>query len=57
MTGVLCSECGEPAQQVQPTGWVPAWGPTPEWSHLDGSSLCPTIGDSGYEPCKPKVVP
>ncbi|QHA04587.1 hypothetical protein GQF42_15970 [Streptomyces broussonetiae] len=54
---VRCPECGEPLQRVQPDDWIAAWGPVPEWSHFDGSSLCPVIGDNGYEPAQPEFRP
>lgn len=58
MTGseLLCPECGEPAQERPPTDLVP-WSAhgmaTPRFSHLDGSSLCPVVGERGYEPAAP----
>jgi hypothetical protein len=52
-----CPECGENAYHKPPTDLV-SWedhGMTrPEWSHRDGSSLCPVIGPSGgYRPAQP----
>lgn len=52
-----CPECGEDAVRRQPADLVPweAHGiATPEWAHLDGTSLCPIIGPSGYEPARPQ---
>ncbi|MEV5289953.1 hypothetical protein AB0K64_01775 [Streptomyces sp. NPDC053741] len=53
---MVCSECGEPAQESTPADWIGAWGVPPGWSHLDGSSLCPVMGGSGYEPCQPEAL-
>jgi hypothetical protein len=53
-----CPECGEEAIHQPPAGLVPweAHGiARPEWSHKDGSSLCPVIGQSGgYQPAQPE---
>jgi hypothetical protein len=53
-----CPECGEDAVNQPSTDQVPweAHGlEAPQWSHRDGSSLCPVIGDSGgYEPAQPR---
>jgi len=52
-----CPECGKdavprPAEQVARRAHRM---PHPEWSHRDGSSLCPVIGPSGaYEPARPQ---
>jgi hypothetical protein len=51
-----CSVCEEPTQRVQPNDWIAPWGPPPEWSHLDGSSLCPTMVPGGVGPCEPEFV-
>jgi hypothetical protein len=53
-----CPPCGEDAVS-QPTADRVPWGAhgleRPEWSHRDGSSLCPVIGPSGgYEPAQPR---
>ena len=53
-----CPECGEDAVRQPTTNQVP-WRAhelaRPEWSHRDGSSLCPVIGPSGgYEPAQPQ---
>lgn len=56
MSRAVCSECGEPAQQVSPNDWLPAWGSAPAWSHMDGSALCPVVGANGYEPAQPEFV-
>ncbi len=45
----VCPECGEPARHLPPVRWVVP-GPPPEWSHLDGESLCPIVGQHRYEP-------
>ena len=54
---LACPECGENAYHRPPTELVSweAHGMTrPEWSHRDGSSLCPVIGPSGgYRPALP----
>jgi len=53
-----CPECGEDAQHQPAADLVPweAHGMTrPQWSHKDGTSLCPVIGQSGgYEPAQPR---
>ncbi len=53
-----CPECGEDAVHTPPTDLVP-WAAhgmqQPQWSHTDGSSLCPVLGDSGgYVPVQPR---
>jgi hypothetical protein len=52
-----CPECGEDAVNRPPADLVPweAHGMTrPEWSHRDGSSLCPVTGPSGgFQPAQP----
>jgi hypothetical protein len=57
---MTCPECGENAYQRTPADLVnwEAHGMTrPEWSHRDGSSLCPVIGPSGgYRPAQPAEV-
>ena len=54
-----CPECEEPAVNHPATDRVPweAHGlDRPEWSHADGSALCPVIGTSGgYEPAQPNA--
>ena len=48
--------CGEPARTALPADLVPAHyteQPAPEWSHLDGTQLCPVIGPDGYRPADP----
>src|SRR5258708_3486221 len=53
-----CPECGEEAVNQPTTDLVPweAHGlEHPQWSHRDGSSLCPVVGPSGgYEPAQPR---
>lgn len=53
-----CPECGEDAVNQPPADLVPweAHGmPRPEWSHRDGTSLCPVISPSGgYQPAQPQ---
>lgn len=54
-----CPQCGEDAVPKPATDQVP-WHAheitTPQWSHRDGSSLCPVIGPSGgYEPARPRA--
>ena len=54
-----CPACKEPAVNQPATDPVP-WGAHgldhPEWSHADGSALCPFIGRSGsYEPAQPSA--
>ena len=54
-----CPECEEPAVNHPARDRVPweAHGlDRPEWSHADGSALCPVIGTSGsYEPAQPSA--
>ena len=54
-----CPECEEPAVNDPATDRVPwkAHGlDRPEWSHVDGSALCPVVGTSGsYEPAQPST--
>lgn len=64
MTGgppMSCPECGEDAVREPPSDLVP-WKAhemtQPEWSHRDGSSLCPVTGPSGgYQPADPQPRP
>ena len=54
-----CPECAEDAVHAPTTDLVP-WEDhglaLPEWSHRDGSSLCPVIGRAGgYEPAEPQA--
>jgi hypothetical protein len=53
-----CPQCGEDAVNTPPTDPVP-WAAhsieQPQWSHKDGSSLCPVLGGSGgYVPAQPR---
>jgi hypothetical protein len=51
-----CPECGEPAVRRAPsdlTPWQAHGQDQPEWSHADGSALCPVIGPDGYQPASP----
>ncbi|MBL1104912.1 hypothetical protein JK361_09950 [Streptomyces sp. 5-8] len=57
MSRAVCSQCGEPAVEAEPSSWTPAWGDAPRWSHEDGEPLCPVVGDNGYEPCQPEFLP
>ena len=53
---MVCPQCGEAAREGVPTDLVPAHYadiPVPEWSHLDGTQLCPVIGPDGYRPADP----
>ena len=54
-----CPECDEPAvnqSATEPVPWETHGLDRPEWSHADGSALCPVIGTSGsYEPAQPRV--
>ncbi len=56
-----CPKCGEEAVNQALTDLAPweAHGmPQPEWSHRDGTSLCPVIGPSGgYQPARPQPTP
>jgi hypothetical protein len=55
---MICPECEEiavnsPAADLVP--WEAHGLETPQWSHRDGSALCPVIGPSGgYEPAQPQ---
>lgn len=53
MAPMICPECEEPAHNMAPHSWTPAWGPAPSWSHTDGEPLCPVMGSSGYVPASP----
>ena len=57
-TQMSCPECGEDVQQQPPAdlvNWQAHGMAQPEWSHRDGSSLCPVIGPSGgYQPAQPQ---
>jgi hypothetical protein len=51
----MCPECGEPAVKVPPASLMPwqAHGlAAPQWSHRDGTPLCPVIGPAGYQPAE-----
>jgi hypothetical protein len=55
---IECPQCGEEAVNTPPTDPVP-WAAhgmnQPQWSHTDGSSLCPVLGGSGgYAPAQPQ---
>ncbi|MBN9103138.1 MULTISPECIES: hypothetical protein [unclassified Pseudonocardia] len=50
---IYCPECGEPACDTPPTGWILP-GPTPGYSHVsDGTALCPVMTGRGYSPADP----
>lgn len=51
---LICPECGEPVVTQAPSSWLPAWGPAPAYSHLDGEPLCPVVGPHGYQPANPQ---
>ena len=56
VNNTTCPECGEPAVHRSPDDLVPyrAHGTTPpEWSHPDGSALCPVMTPDGYRPAVP----
>jgi hypothetical protein len=56
MTGMTCPECGERAVRRPPADLTPyaAHGMSrPEWSHADGSPLCPVMTPGGYRPASP----
>jgi hypothetical protein len=52
-----CPECGESAANhapVDPVPWEARGMQRPEWSHTDGSALCPVPGPAGgYRPAQP----
>lgn len=51
-----CPGCGERAVYRPPTDLVPwqAHGMSrPQWSHADGSALCPVMTPGGYQPATP----
>jgi hypothetical protein len=55
-----CPECGEDAVHQPPSDLVPweAHGlARAEWSHRDGTRLCPVIGPAGYQPAQPQPAP
>ena len=55
-----CPECGEDAVHLPPSDLVPwtAHGlARPEWSHRDGTSLCPVPGPAGCQPAPPQPAP
>lgn len=49
---VACPVCHEPARARPPHMWLPANGPRPSWSHVDGEPLCPVVGADGYRPAR-----
>ncbi len=53
----ICPECGEDATHRTPWNDLTpyrAHGRTaPAWSHLDGTPLCPVLGERGYQPADP----
>jgi len=55
---VACPECGEDAQQQPPVDlvdWQAHGIEQPQWSHRDGTAMCPVIGPSGgYQPAQPQ---
>jgi len=53
MSGVVCPECGEEVVNKAPTNISPDAGPKQNWSHKDGSPLCPIVGRGGYEAAQP----
>ena len=67
-TRYVCAHCGEPAQPVPPTrneedpGAATADpaehpGPATNWSHTDGSPLCPVPANSGEQPGRAEPAP
>lgn len=52
-TDIYCPECGDPAEDMPPTGWsVP--GPVPGYRHVgDRTPLCPVTTREGYRPAEP----
>ncbi|WDZ90565.1 hypothetical protein [Nocardiopsis sp. HUAS JQ3] len=48
-----CPHCEEDVQEAEPLGWNVPIGPTPAYSHLDGSELCPEVTSEGYRPAQP----
>jgi hypothetical protein len=53
---LVCPECGEFVTKQMPYRWLPAWGPIPYWSHVDGEPLCPVITDAGYAPAPEPIT-
>ncbi|AQW53411.1 hypothetical protein SHXM_06874 [Streptomyces hygroscopicus] len=41
-TGPFCGKCGDPAVPRPPKTWRAVMTPRPDWSHEDGTPLCPT---------------
>jgi hypothetical protein len=52
-----CPECGEAATSqapVEPVPWEARGMQRPQWSHTNGSALCPVPGPAGgYQPAQP----
>lgn len=51
---VICPNCTEEVRNIPPTSRGPAWN-RPEYSHQDGTELCPDYGNSpnGEMGCRP----
>lgn len=50
---MMCPHCEEDVQENEPQGWIVPIGPTPAYSHLDGTELCPEMTSEGYQPAQP----
>jgi hypothetical protein len=56
-THLRCPECGDPAIGVPPRHWgMPEFLPVPEFSHVDGTPLCPVYEPDGTRPCEPVLT-
>lgn len=42
-SAMICPGCTEEVRNIPPTDWSPGYQ-TPDYSHRDGSALCPTFG-------------
>ncbi|MDE3721451.1 hypothetical protein PWG71_08620 [Nocardiopsis sp. N85] len=40
---LVCPECGEEVRKLPPTDMAPGYA-RPDYSHHDGSTLCPVLG-------------
>lgn len=52
---LICPECQEPVRNLPPTDTSPRFD-RPDFSHHDGSSLCPMFGDGSpgeFRPARP----
>lgn len=50
LEALVCPGCGDPVAGEPPTGWPAGAGRAPEFSHRDGSVLCPDVSGRIGEP-------